>query len=220
MGYAIPNGSKVRAAFPTATPIAFTGITNGASIGFTVSAVSGITVGDVVFVKSPSAVLNGMVLVVKTATGTTVTCDGLDSSDVNDFPAGTTGSLTPVKAADWNEIPLITTVAVAGGEQQTQSVQFLEAEKAININTVKSALSQTFTLAHDASDAVRAKLIAADNKGDIIPVWFYQKRAKENRYYSAQVSIQRLPATEVNNIETVNLTFALQNDVTYYTVKP
>lgn len=220
MTYAIPNGSTVNAAFPVGTPIAFSGIVNAASIGFTVAAASGAAVGDTVMVVSNSAKLSGMVLQVKTSATTVITCDGLDSTDVNEYPAGTTGSLVVIKAADWVQIPLVTNVAVNGGEQQNTSVQFLEADKAININTVKSATSQVFTLAHDASDAVRAKLIKADDTGAIIPVKFFQKRAGENRLYSAQVSLQRLPTTEVNNIETVNLTFNLQNDVTYYKVKP
>lgn len=220
MTYAIPNGSTVSAAFPSGTPIAFTGLVAGTSIGFNVAAISGVAVGDTVMVVSNNAKLSGMVLRVKTAATTVITCDGVDSTNVDDYPAGTTGTLVVVKAADWVQIPLVTNVAVSGGEQQNTSVQFLEADKAININTVKSATSQVFTLAHDASDAVRAKLIKADDAGTIVPVKFYQKRAGENRLYSAQVSLQRLPTTEVNNIETVNLTFNLQNDVTYYKVKP
>lgn len=220
MSYAIPNGSTVNAAFPVAVPIAFTALVNGANLAATVGASTGFAVGDMCYIKTNNAKLSGRVLRVLTAASTLVTFEAFDGTSAADYPPNTTGTLTPIKAADWVQIPLITTVAVNGGEQQTTSVQFLEADKAININTVKSGLSQVFTLAHDATDAVRAKLITADDNGTIVPVWFRQKRAKEDRYYSAQTSIQRLPATEVNNIETVNVTFSLQNDVTYYPVKP
>lgn len=217
MGYALPNGSLVNIGVPVATPLAFTAIGNAVDITFTVTGAA-LVVGDILLVRSSLNALDCMVLKVKTATATLITCSGLKSTDTAKYPTNTTGTLTKIATADWVQIPLVTTVAVSGGEQQTTSVQFLEADAAVNVNTFKSAMSQTFTIAHDSASAARAKLVEADDSDIVSVIWFRQPRAKEDRYYAAEVSIQRVPKTAVNEIETVDVTFNLKNGVSYYPI--
>lgn len=218
MSYALPNGSTINVGIPKGAPLAFSGI--GSASGDVTFTVTGATIatGDVVLVRSPNAALDGLVLKAKTATATMITCSGVNASDTARFPANTTGTLAKLEAADWTQIPLVTAVAVSGGEQQTTSVQFLESDAAINVNTFKSALSQTFTIAHDSASPARAKLIQADDSDTVVAVWFRQPRAKEDRYYAAEVAIQRVPKTAVNEIEVVDVTFNLKNEVTYYPI--
>ena len=217
MGYAIPNGSRVYIGSAVAASIPFTAATNAAEVELTVAAASGLAAGDPVIVQCDAwAELNNMVLEVKSSTGTKVVLSGFDTSDVNDFPAGATGTIA--KVTTWVPLPLVTTVAIEGGDQQTITFQPLEFDRAITINTFKTGVTQVYTFAHDASDAVRPTLTKADKSGSIVPVKFYQKRANENRYFSSQVSFQKIPTTEINAVETVSARLALQSDMQFYKI--
>lgn len=216
--YNLPNGSKVRAAKTLGAVENFTAATNAAEVELTMGAApsADLKAGAIVLVTSGWKLLNFAVARVKSVSASKVVLESIDTSDTNAWAAGAgaPGTLQVVKA--WAEIPNITTVANAGGEQQTTSVQFLDSDQAVNLSTTKSAYTQTYTFAHDAFDPVRKVLEQLDRSGNKTPVWFHQPRANEERYYAAQISFAKIPATAINEVETVNVVFNLQGEVNFY----
>ena len=216
MGYQLPNGSTVQMSNVIGTPSAFTAATNAADVELTfATAPTGIAEGDIVLITSAWAGINNLVAKVKTVATTKITLDGVDTTDVNDYPAGA-GAGTMAKITSWVALPLITGVNVSGGDQQTSSFQPLQLDRAITLNTFKNGITQAFTVTHDSSDPIRPLLEKADKSQSIVAVNFYNPRAKETRLYSAQVSFAKIPSAEVNNVEVVVVTYALQSDMMFY----
>lgn len=216
--YALPNGSLLSIAKTMAAALPFTAASNASQCVLTVTGAT-VKVNDIVIIESGWLGLNNVVARVSAATATAITLENIDTTDVNDYPVGSGAGTIRVVSA-WQQIPLITTVNTAGGEQQTTTIQFLESNNQEEIDTFKTAVSQTYTMAHDAFDPIRPILEGLDKSKAVIPVYFFQKRLGEQRYYSATVSFQKIPATAINEVETVQTIFRLKSEMMIYKVKP
>lgn len=193
-----------------------------AVLTYTGSAAPALAKGDFVLVtKSGWTLLLNSVQVVKAidTTAKTITLAQFDTSDTNDFAAGGIGdATTPAqiqKIKSWVDLPLVTNVAVGGGDSQTTSFQPIQMNKAIDLFTTKNAVTQTFTFTHDSGDAIRPIIKKADKKQSFVGVKFYNPRASETRLYGAQVSFQEIPSATVNEVETVTAVFSLQSDMLF-----
>ncbi|UQT02598.1 putative major tail protein [Serratia phage vB_SmaM-ChibiTotoro] len=216
--YALPNGSTVSIAKTMAAALPFTAATNASQCVLTVTGAT-VKANDVVLIESAWLGLNNLVARVSQATATAITLENVDTSDTTEFPVGGgTGTIKVISA--WQQIPLITNVATAGGEQQSTAVQFLEWNNQVELDTFKTAVTQTYTMAHDAFDQVRPLLEGLDKTKAIVPVYFFQKRLGEQRYYAATVAFQKVPATAMNEVETVQVILRLQSEMKIYAVKP
>lgn len=216
--YALPNGSTVSIAKTMAAALPFTAATNATQCVLTVTGAT-VKANDIVIIESSWLSLNNKVARVSQATATAITLENVDTSDTADYPiGGGTGNIRVVSA--WQQVPQITNVATSGGEQQTTAVQFLEWNDQVELDTFKTAVSQTYTLAHDAFDPIRPILEGLDKSKAVVPVYFYQKRLGEQRYYGATVSFQKVPATAMNEVETVQVIFRLRSEMLIYPVKP
>lgn len=217
MAFAIPNGSRVNVAKAYLTPIVFTGASNAAECELTVASSAGILAGDVVQVNSGWLKLESMVLRVKSVTTTKIVLEGFDTTDTNKFPVGT-GAGTLRKIDSWITMPQVMTLGTEGGDQQTISVQFLEDDKARTIPTFKNAVVQVYTFAHDPLLAVYKRLIECDESSDTVAVWFHNPRGKADRYYSAKISFQKVPKTEVNAVESNEARMNFESDMQIYPI--
>ncbi len=214
MAYNIPNGSRVYIASKYGKDVEFTAASNATEAVLTVAASSGIKTGDTVQVVSGWKRMSG-VFRVKVAADTSVTLDGVDTTDIERFPTG--GGKGTLKAVvDWEVMPQVMTLSTEGGEQQTQEIQFLEDEQAETIDTYKSGIVQVYTFAHDAKLVIRQLLMKLDDTKQLTAIRFYNKRAGEDRYYSASVSFQRVPNTAINEVENVSARFSLKSDMQIY----
>ncbi|MEQ2027690.1 phage tail protein [Xenorhabdus szentirmaii] len=215
MAYNIPNGSRVYLAGKYGDEVKFSAASNAEEVVLTPDSAAGITKGDIVHVSSGWKKASG-VYRVKTVTEKSITLEGLDTSDKNVFPAGGgAGSLKKVLA--WEVMPQVMTLSTEGGEQQTQEVQFLEDEQAETIDTYKNGVVQVYTFAHDAKLPIRQLLMRLDDSKQITAIRFYNKRAAEDRYYTASVSFQRVPNTAMNEVENVTARFSLKSEMQIYT---
>ena len=205
MAFAIPNGSRVNVAKAYLAPIVFTAASNATECELTVASAAGILAGDVVQVSSGWLKLDNMVLRVKSVT------------DTKKFPAGT-GAGTLRKVDSWITMPQVMTLSTEGGDQQTISVQFLEDDKARTIPTFKNAVVQVYTFAHDPQLAIYKRLIDLDDSSDTTAVWFHNPRGKADRYYSARVSFQRVPRTEINAVESNEARMNFESDMQIYPI--
>lgn len=215
MAYNIPNGSRVYIASKYGKDVEFTAASNATEAVLTVAALNGIKAGDTVQVVSGWKRMSG-VFRVKVAADTSVTLENVDTSDVDRFPVG--GGKGTLKAVqEWEVMPQVMTLSTEGGEQQTQEIQFLEDEQAETVDTYKSGIVQVYTFAHDATLPIRPLLMKLDDNKQLTAIRFHNKRAGEDRYYSASVSFQRVPNTAINEVENVSARFSLKSDMQIYT---
>ncbi|CDH23186.1 phage tail protein [Xenorhabdus bovienii] len=215
MAYNIPNGSRVHIASKYGDEVKFSAASNAEEVVLTVEAAAGISKGDIVHVSSGWKKASGAYRV-KAVTEKSITLEGLDTTDKNTFPAGGgAGSLK--KVLSWEVMPQVMTISTEGGEQQTQEVQFLEDEQAETIDTYKNGVVQVYTFAHDAKQSIRKLLMKLDDSKQITAIRFYNKRAAEDRYYTASVSFQRVTNTAMNEVENVTACLSLKSDMQIYT---
>ena len=217
MAFAIPNGSRVNVAKAYQAPITFTAASNATECELTVASASGILAGDVVQVSSGWLKLDNMVLRVKSVTSNKIVLEAFDTTDTTKFPAGT-GAGTLRKIDSWITMPQVMTLSTEGGDQQTISVQFLEDDKARTIPTFKNAVVQVYTFAHDPQLAIYKRLIDLGDSSDTTAVWFHNPRGKADRFYSAKVSFQRVPRTEINAVESNEARMNFESDMQIYPI--
>lgn len=217
MAFAIPNGSRVSVAKAYLAPIVFTAASNATECELTVAATAGILAGDVVQVNSGWLKLDNMVLRVKSVANTKIVLEAFDTTDTAKFPAGT-GAGTLRKIDSWITMPQVMTLSTEGGDQQTISVQFLEDDKARTIPTFKNAVVQVYTFAHDPLLAIYKRLIELDESSDTTAIWFHNQRGKADRYYSAKVSFQKVPKTEINAVESNEARMNFESDMQIYPI--
>lgn len=219
MGFALPNGAHVYLASGYGSPITFTGATNAENAVITVSAAGDLAVGDIVHVSSNWTGIDNVIAKIDAIAGTAVTLRNINTSNKNKFAAGG-GSGSVRKVKEWTELPQITEVAKSGGDQNTVQIQFLSDDRQRNLNTFKTAVSQTYTIAHDSTLPVYPLLRQLDENGDTVAAYMYVPKAKENRYWSATVSFDDVPTSAPNAVETVSTVLNLQSPaMTFYKVE-
>ncbi len=217
MAFAIPNGSRVSVAKAYQAAITFTAASNATECELTVASAAGVLAGDVVQVSSGWIKLDNMVLRVKSVTTTKIVLEAFDTTDTKKFPVGT-GAGTLRKIDSWITMPQVMTLSTEGGDQQSFSIQFMEDDKARTIPTFKNAVVQVYTFAHDPLLAIYKRLIELDESSDTTAIWFNNKRGKADRFYSAKVSFQRVPKTEINAVESNEARMNFESDMQIYPI--
>lgn len=211
----LPNGSQIFVENTrSSTVIEATAITNGKDPVFTVASADGVGKGDIVIVTASTwGKLIDRVLRVKNVDALKVTLEGVDTSDTNVFPAGATASF--VKILSWMEIPCVQDLAQDGGEQQFFTFQCLSDDQEQQIPTYKSAVSMTYTFAHEYDNAIYPVLRKADESGDVKAMRMYVPKAKEIRMWAGVLAFNEIPQTAVNEMETVSLSCSLKGRFTF-----
>ncbi len=64
-------------------------------------------------------------------------------------------------------------------------------------------LFQVYTFARDPKLPIRKLLTKLDDSKQVTAIRFFNKRAEEDRYYTASISFQRVPNTAINEVENV-----------------
>lgn len=210
MGYALPNGATVHIALKYGAEIAISDISNTSPAIISAGTEHGLQVDDVIQLDVGWSNMNNLVIRVSEITDDKITLDGIDTTNTERFTAGG-GIGTMRKVEEWIEIPQITEVSNSGGEQQNTQIQFLADDRQRNLNTFKSAQSQTYTIAHDSSLPVYPVLRAADESGEFLAAKMFVPKAKETRYWCTSVSFNDTPNTAVNEVETVAAVLDMQS---------
>lgn len=148
MSVRLPNGTTFAIASGYGAPVTVTALTNASEAVAT--ATNTFTAGDFVEVTSGWSRLNGKVVRVKAATGTTFTLESIDTSSTVNYPAGSgVGSVR--KVSGWTQIQQVLTTSTSGGDQQFATYQFIEADQETRIPTTKSAAGLDLSVADDPS---------------------------------------------------------------------
>lgn len=208
----LPNGSQVFVEKTRgASAINVTKITNAAEPVLTCAASHGLAKGDYVIITSSNwAKLINKVGRVKNVSTNDVTIEGFSTADRKVYSGNGTGSI--YKISDWIEVPCVQDLSQEGGEQQFYTYQCLADDREQQIPTYKSAVSMTYTFAHEYDNPIYPILRAADESGQVKVMRMYVPRAKEMRLWSGTLSFNEIPQTAVNEMETVSLTVSLKGD--------
>lgn len=207
----LPNGSQVFVEKTRGSAISVTKITNADNPVLTCAASHGLAKGDYVIITNSNwAKLINKVGRVKAVSTNDVTIEGFSTADRNVYSGNGTGSIC--KISDWIEVPCVQDLSQEGGEQQFYTYQCLADDREQQIPTYKSAVSMTYTFAHEYDNPIYPILRAADESGQVKVMRMYVPRAKEMRLWSGTLSFNEIPQTAVNEMETVSLTVSLKGD--------
>lgn len=216
----LPNGSQIFIENTRGVAVSATNVSNATKPEFTVaSGVTNFKKGDYIIVTASSwGKLLDRVLRVTAAEGTKVTVEGIDTTDTNVFPAGSvTASFAKING--WTEIPCVQDLGQDGGEQQYYNYQCLSDDQEQKLPTYKSAVSLTYTFAHEYDNPIYPLLRKADESGDVKALRMYVPKAKEMRLWAGVLSFNEIPQTAVNEMETVSLSVSLKGRFTFLPAK-
>lgn len=211
----LPNGSQIFIGNTLAAALPATAVSNASSPVLSMASTSGLAEGDYVIVTESSwGQLKDRVLRVSAvSTGVSATLDGIDTTDTNVFPAGATASIA--KITSWVEIPCVQDLSQEGGEQQYYTYQCLSDDREQQLPTFKSAVSLTYTFAHEFTDPIYPVLRKLDESGAVTPLRMYIPKATEIRLWAGVLSFNDMPQTTVNEMETVSLSVSLKGRFTF-----
>lgn len=211
----LPNGAQIFVEKSRqAAEIEATAISNAQNPVATVAAGHGLVQGNcVIATSSVWGKMISRVLIVTAAEDTSVTLAGIDTTDTLAFPDG--GATTFAKITDWIEIPCVQEISQDGGEQQYYTYQCLSDDKEQQIPTFKSAISMTYTFAHEFDNPIYPILRNLDSSGQVTAVRMYVPKAGEVRMWAGIFSFNDIPSTQVNEMETVELSVSLKGDFTF-----
>lgn len=204
----LPNGAQIFVESKRGAAVEISAITNAKEPVMTVTG-DGVKKGDyMLFTYSAWGALQNRVVRVKDVADGAVTIEGFDTSDLNKFPAG--GESSAVVINQWVEIPCVQDLAQEGGEQQFYNYQCLADDREQQLPTFKSAVSITYTFAHEFDNPIYPILRDAEESGEVKALRMFIPKAKEMRMYSGVLSFNDIPQTTMNEMETVSLAIALK----------
>lgn len=207
----LPNGSQVFVEKTRGAEIAVSKITAADAPVLTCAASHGLKNGDYIIVTTSNwAKLINRVARVKLVSTNDVTIEGFSTKDTNIYSGTGTGKIS--KISDWIEVPCVQDLSQEGGEQQFYTYQCLADDREQQIPTYKSAVTLTYTFAHEYDNPIYPVLRAADDAGDVKMMRMYIPKAKEMRIWSGSISFNEIPQTAVNEMETVSISVALKGD--------
>lgn len=211
----LPNGSQIFIEASRGTELSASAITNAAKPVFTMSDTDDLAKGDYVIVTESSwgKLLDRVLRVSEVSSNSSATLEGIDTTDTNVFPNGATAKIAKIKA--WSEIPCVQDLAQDGGEQQYYTYQCLSDDQEQQLPTYKSAVSLTYTFAHEYDNAIYPLLRKADENGEVTAMRMYVPKAKEMRCWAGVLSFNEIPQTAVNEMETVSLSCSLKGRYTF-----
>lgn len=211
----LPNGSQIFIEASRGSELSASAITNAAKPVFTMSDTDDLAKGDYVIVTESTwgKLLDRVLRVSEVSSNSSATLEGIDTTDTNVFPSGATAKIAKIKA--WSEIPCVQDLAQDGGEQQYYTYQCLSDDQEQQLPTYKSAVSLTYTFAHEYDNAIYPLLRKADENGEVTAMRMYVPKAKEMRCWAGVLSFNEIPQTAVNEMETVSLSCSLKGRYTF-----
>jgi hypothetical protein len=212
----LPNGSQIFIGVNMGEPISATQITNADDPVFTTENTQSIKKGAYVLIETSSwgKLVSRVLRVKEVSDNTNVTLEGISTKDTNVFPEGT-NTATFLEVKSWVEIPCVQDLAQDGGEQQYYTYQCLADGQEQQLPTYKSAVSLTYTFAHEYDNPIYPILREAEESGDVTALRMYVPKAKEMRCWAGVLSFNDIPQTTMNEMETVSLSVSLKGRFTF-----
>lgn len=214
MSYKLPNGAIIEIASGYVAADTVSAASNANPSVLTTSAAHGIVDGKYFEWVSGWARVNNRIFRATSASGSTLSAEGLDTTSTSVYPAGS-GIGTIREISGWTQLQQILGSNSTGGEQQFTEFQPLEGNAKIRIPTSKSAAGVTFSVGDDPTLAGYLLCAAADDDR--------QQRAvritlpdQSKLLYNAYISLNRTPSLTVDEVMAVEVTLSLLNTPTRY----
>lgn len=214
MAVQLPNGITWAIATAYAASVNVTAASNASECVLT-TATNTYSAGDLVEFTSGWTRATNRVFRVKTATSTSVTLEGFDTTLTTQFPAGAgLGSLR--KISTWTPVTQVVSATSSGGDTQYATYSFLESDSETQIPSGTSAQTLAFEIGDDPSlahhtalkNAAATRTLTAARgilpSGSVI-------------YYNGIFSFDETPTMSKGQIMTVKAGFALQGKPVRYT---
>lgn len=214
MAARLPNGSTLDCSATFGTEVVVSSITNANPAVATATGHS-VAVGDVVLLTTGWVRATGRAFRVSAVdAGTTITLEGLDTTDTTRFPIGSSaGHIKEV--ATWVTVSQITEATSSGGEQQFVTFGYLENNKDQQLATTKSPAVLTLVVADDPTLPYVPVVEKADSTQEL-SVQRLNLIDGSTILYVSVVSITATPTLSRNNIMNRTITLSQQGDITRY----
>lgn len=207
MAVSLPNGIIFALATTYASADTVSAVTNANPAVATTSGSHGITTGNFLEVTSGWAKLNGRIVRSASASGTTVTYEGIDTSSTTLYPAGSgTGSVREITA--WTQISQVLDLSTSGGDMQFATYSFLEQDFETQLPTQSSPMTINMTIADDASLSGYTSLKAAAAARSAVALKATLPSGSII-VYNGYVSFNETPTMTKNQVMGVRATFSL-----------
>ncbi len=213
MAVKLPNGATVHiaTAYDAAKPV--TVASNAVEAVLTVTG-HGFNDGDFVLLESGWGKLSERVFQIGGKTNDTFKLVGVDTSDVDVYPAGG-GKGSVKRITGWTQIPQIIEFSTSGGEQQFVDFGFLEDDYEQQIPSSQSALSITVKIADDPSLPGYKAAVKASDAGGKTPLRLVLKGGGQI-VYNGYPSLNKTPEMTRNQIMAVTLAYAVSGPAARY----
>ena len=206
MAITLATGTQLALATTYGTAVVMSALTNAAEGAATLAGGHACVVGDFLEVTSGWDLLNGRIVRVKTVATNDITFEGVNTSSVTNYPAGTgTGTIRRITA--WTTISQVQSFDTSGGDLNVADVTTITDKTQKRVPTTRSAQSLSMTVFHDAALAGQVAVQAASDSN--APAAFRivfpnSTRMVINGYWSIASS----PSVAVNAPLTNNITFS------------
>lgn len=215
MSVKLPNGIIFALATEYAAADTVSGLTNANPAVATTSGSHGISDGTYMEVTSGWARLNNRVVRAASASGSTLSYEGINTTDTDVYPAGTgTGSVRAI--TEWTQISQILDLQSSGGEMQFTPYSFLEQDFESQLPTQASPQTITIQIADDPSLAGYQALKEAAESRELVALRGTLPDGSKI-LYNGYVSFNETPTMTKNQVMAVTATFSLQARPVRYT---
>lgn len=215
MAFSLPNGATIAIGSSYGASSLITAFSNAAPGVATLAAGHSVAVGDILELTSGWSRANGNVYRASAVAGNDVTVEGLTTTSVSMFPAGSgTGSVREVTG--WTQVTQVLELATSGGDQNFATYSPLEDDAEHQIPTTKSPITINLTIGDDASLPHYNVMAAADadRQQRVIRILL---PSGSPIYFAAYVTLQKTPTLTKNEVMGLRATLSLINQVTRYT---
>lgn len=216
MSVSLPNGVILSLATSYAAADTVSAVTNANPAVATTSAAHGIVTGQFMEVTSGWSRLNQRIVRAASASGSTLSYEGIDATSTTNYPAGTgTGSVREIAA--WTQISQILDLTSSGGDMQFVTYSFLEQDFESQLPTQANPMSIAMTI---ADDPTLAGYVALKNVADTRVLVGLKAVLPTGSIilYNGYVSFNETPTMTKNQLMGVRATFSLQGRPVRYAV--
>jgi hypothetical protein len=214
MAITLATGTQLAIASTYGTAVSMTAVTNATEAVATLGAGHGVVVGDFLEVTSGWDLLTGRIVRAKTVATNDITFEGINTSNVSNYPAGSgVGTIRRITA--WTSITQVQTFDTSGGDLNFADITTIVDRTQKQIPTTRSVQQLTITVFDDAALAGQIAVQAASDANAVTAfriVFPNASRMVINGYFSIASS----PTVAVNAPLTNTIGFSAVAAATRY----
>lgn len=208
----LPSNIAFAVATVFATAVSVTAASNAAECVAT--ATNTFAAGDFVEYTGGWSKATGRIFRVKSPTASNFVLEGLDTTDLNTFPAGA-GTGTVRKITTWTPVPGVISAEVSGGDPKFANVSLLDNDTEISLPDGFTATSIVMTIVDEPGKPHHAALKSISDTQKVTGLRGLLPGGSV-LLYSGYMGFNENPSLTKGNVMAVKASFSLQNKVVRY----